>query len=189
MARAPVVVRRETVEGAALIPVGLRGRERSERVGAYLEPGAVLRQASPESLVREAAWRRMPGLAHLPAAATLERVAPLLDASGLSWGPIGSMGFALASGLQVLRPQSDLDILVRCDAPFTQEQARLLAGMLDGHACRIDMQIDTHHGGFAFSEWVRTKGRVLLKTGHGPFLTSDPWNRTGWLDTPARNAA
>ena len=188
MARAPVVVRREQVEGMALIPVGLRGRARSERMAAYLESGAVLRRLSPETLARQAAWR-LPGLECLPAAIALECIAPLLDASGLCWGPTGSMGFALASGLPALREQSDLDILVRCDAPFTQGQAQMLAEMLDGHGCRIDMQIDTGHGGFAFTEWTRSHGRVLLKTGLGPFLTGDPWNRTGWLNTMGREAA
>jgi phosphoribosyl-dephospho-CoA transferase len=189
IALAPVVVRREQVDGAALIPVGLRGRQRSERLGAYLESGAVLRRLSPEMLARQAAWLRMPGLECLPAAAALKRIAPLLDASGLRWGPTGSMGFALASGLPALREQSDLDILVRSDAPFTRDQARILAGMLDGHGCRIDMQIDTGHGGFAFTEWTRSHGRVLLKTDLGPFLTSDPWNQTGWLNTARREAA
>jgi phosphoribosyl-dephospho-CoA transferase len=189
MARVPVVVRRERVDGTALIPVGLRGRERSERLGAYLESGAVLRRLSPGMLTRQAAWLQMPGLEHLPATAALKRIAPLLDTSGLRWGPTGSMGFALASGLPVLREQSDLDIVVYCGAPFTRDQERMLADMLDGQACRIDMQIDTGHGGFAFAEWIRSHRRVLLKTGQGPFLTSDPWNRTGWLDTPGRIAS
>jgi phosphoribosyl-dephospho-CoA transferase len=189
MARAPVVVRREQIEGTALIPVGLRGRERSERLGAYLESGAVLRWTTPERLARQAAWRHRPCLATLPATAALERIAPALDASGLSWGPTGSMGFTLASGLPALRAQSDLDLLVRSDTPLTRDQAQMLAGMLDGHGCRIDMQIDTGHGGFALAEWTRNNGRVLLKTGMGPFLTGDPWNRTGWLDTAGREAA
>jgi phosphoribosyl-dephospho-CoA transferase len=189
MASAPVVVRREQVEGTALIPVGLRGRERSERLGAYLESGAVLRRLSPEMLARQAAWLQMPDLDCLPATAALKRIASLLDASGLRWGPTGSMGFALASGLPALREQSDLDILVRCDAPFTRVQQRVLADMLEGHGCRIDMQIDTGHGGFAFREWAREHGRVLLKTGLGPFLTSDPWNQTSWLDPIIREAA
>jgi phosphoribosyl-dephospho-CoA transferase len=189
MARAPVVVRRERIDGAARIPVGLRGKARNERLAAYLEAGAVLRRVSPESLMQEAAWRRMPGVHRMPAAVALERVAPLLDASGLRWGPTGSMGYALASGLPVLRPESDLDLLVRADAPFTREQAQSLQAMLDGHGCRIDLQVDTGHGGFALLEWLRGDGRVLLKTGLGPFLTSDPWNRSAWLDRVDTEAA
>jgi phosphoribosyl-dephospho-CoA transferase len=179
---APVVVRRERVADRGLIPVGLRGPARSQRLGAYLECGAVLRSISPEMLAREAAWRRQPQFGRFPAVAALDRVAPMLDASGLRWGPGGSTGYALASGLPVLRPDSDLDLVVRADTPLTPEQAGLLIATLSGCECRIDMQIDTGSGGFSFSEWIRESGRVLLKTGIGPFITSDPWNRTGWLD-------
>jgi phosphoribosyl-dephospho-CoA transferase len=44
------------------------------------------------------------------------------------------------------------------------------------------MQIDTGHGGFAFAEWRRNAGRVLLKTDAGPFMTDDPWDLAGCLD-------
>jgi len=30
---------------------------------------------------------------------------------------------------------------------------------------------------------------VLLKTNLGPFLTSDPWNQSGWLDIVDRDVA
>lgn len=189
MLQAPVVVRRERLADLALIPVGLRGRLRCERLAAYLDAGAVLRKASPEMLSREAAWRRMPALAQLPAAIALQRIAPMLDQSGLCWGPTGSIGYALASGLPVLRPDSDLDLLVRADAPLGADQERLLQAVLEGQGCRIDMQIDTGAGGFAFAEWIRGDGRVLLKTGSGPFLTGDPWNRSGWLDAAPKARA
>lgn len=189
MAHAPVVVRRERIDGAARIPVGLRGRTRGERHAAYLEPGAVLRRLSPEMLAREAAWQRMPGPECIAAVAALKRIAPQLDASGLHWGPAGSVGYALACGLPVLRAESDLDLLVRCDTPPAPDQALQLQAMFEGHGCRIDVQIDTGHGGFALAEWLRGDGRVLLKTGMGPFLTSDPWNCTGWLDDACKEAA
>jgi phosphoribosyl-dephospho-CoA transferase len=182
LGRAPVVVRREWVADRALIPVGLRGRTRSQRLAAYLERGAVRRVVRPETLAQEAAWRGQPQFGPVPALAALGRVAPMLDASGLRWGPGGSIGYALASGLPVLHPDSDLDLVVRVDTPLAPDQARLLKATLSGCECRIDMQIDTGSGGFSFAEWIRENGRVLLKTDIGPFLTSDPWNRTGWLE-------
>lgn len=182
LGRAPVVVRRERVADRGLIPVGLRGQTRSQRLGAYLECGAVLRSISPEMLAQEAAWRRQPQLRRFPAVAALGRVAPMLNASRLRWGPGGSTGYALASGLPVLRPDSDLDLVVRAQAPLTPDQAGLLKATLSGCECRIDIQVDTGSGGFSFAEWIRESGRVLLKTGIGPFITSDPWNLSGWLD-------
>ena len=189
MAQSPLVVRRERVASTNLVPVGLRGRLRNERFAAYLEAGAVLRQVKPEMLARAACRQRLPGMEHLPAAIALARVAPLLDASGLRWGPTGSMGYALASGLPALRPESDLDLLVRANTPFTPAQVQALQSLPDDHGCRIDLQVDTGHGGFALVEWLRDAGRVLLKTGRGPFLTGDPWNQTGWLDSVETEAA
>jgi phosphoribosyl-dephospho-CoA transferase len=187
IARAPVVVRRERVDAAELVPVGVRGKTRDQRLASYLERGAVTQWISPEMLAREASWRRRPQLQGFPATLALDRIAPALDASGLRWGPAGSMGYALASGLPVLRTDSDLDLVVRCDTPLTAEQARLLQSALAGHGCRIDMQIDTGHGGFSFAEWNRAGGRVLIKTDAGPFMTTDPWNGTGWMDAPDEN--
>jgi phosphoribosyl-dephospho-CoA transferase len=182
LARAPVVVRREQVDDRKIVPVGLRGWERSQRLGAYLDRSAVLRLIRPEMLVQDVAWRRQPQFERFPAIVALSRLAPSLNASGLCWGPSGGVGYALASGLPVLHADSDLDLLVRSETPLTPDQTRLLRATLSGHGCRIDMQVDTGHGGFTFAEWIRESGRVLLKTGMGPFLTGNPWNRTGWLN-------
>jgi phosphoribosyl-dephospho-CoA transferase len=119
----------------------------------------------------------------------LDRIASRLIGIDLTWGPTGSMGFALASELPVVREQSDLDILVRCDTPFMQEEVQQLKAVAVNDGCRIDIQVETGYGGFAFAEWIRSKGRVLLKTGIGAFLTNDPWNRTGWLQSAGKVAA
>jgi phosphoribosyl-dephospho-CoA transferase len=171
--RAPLVVRREHCDAGAALPVGLRGATRSERCKAYLERGALLRRVTPEALAADAGWRRLPA-GRCAALEALAALAPQLDASGLAWGPTGGVGFALASGLPVLRPDSDLDLLVRAPQPLDgAERAALLAlGRYD--ACRIDLQIDTGHGAFALAEWA-AGGRVLLKTNHGPLLCDDPW--------------
>jgi phosphoribosyl-dephospho-CoA transferase len=186
LSRAPVVVRRERVGDSNLIPVGLRGTERSQRLGAYLERSTVLRRISPETLARQAAWRSKPHLQRFPAIVALERAHPLLNASGLRWGPGGGVGYALASGVPVLRADSDLDLLVRAATPLTPDQTRLLKDALDVCECRIDMQIDTGYGGFSFLEWIREGRQVLLKTDMGPFMTGDPWKLSGW---PEMNGA
>ncbi|MDO8047148.1 malonate decarboxylase holo-ACP synthase [Janthinobacterium sp. SUN211] len=170
---APLVVRRAST-APGRIPVGLRGRLRSERHACEVESSAVLRRVTPEALAR---------LAHTPpsgfdctALDALRLVAPLLDATGWAWGPTGGVGFALASGLPVLRADSDLDLVLRIAAPPDPAQAdalRAIAATVT--ACRLDLQIDTGHGGFAYAEWVAGRGRVLLKTDHGPVLTATPW--------------
>ena len=167
---APVVVRRASC-APGRIPVGVRGMLRSERHACEVDAAAVVRYVTPEMLAR----------APLPAFAcaaldALRQVAPLLDATGWAWGPTGGVGFALASSLPVLRADSDLDLLLRLAVPPDAAQAEALRAIAASvTACRLDLQIDTGQGGFAYAEWAAGRGRVLLKTDHGPVLTATPW--------------
>lgn len=168
---APLVVRRESTPDSR-VPVGLRGSARSERCKGYLDHRGVRRRVSPEMLV---AGADSPDRRGLPALNALAALAPAMDAIGLAWGPTGGVGFFLACGLPVLRPDSDLDLLVRAPQPLSACQAAALAALQADAACRIDIQLDTGLGAFALAEWSRGGRRVLLKTGAGPVLTDDPW--------------
>jgi phosphoribosyl-dephospho-CoA transferase len=180
MALAPVVVRREKSSGA--VPVGLRGRLRRERCKDWLAPADVARTVTPEMLAADAGWQGHPD-AGLPALAALAAVAPLLKAIGLPWGPSGGAGFTLASGFGVLRPDSDLDLLVRAgealDGAGTAALMAVVKAGMELAGCRIDIQVDTGYSGFALAEWariqVRGRGKVMLKTATGPVLTGNPW--------------
>jgi phosphoribosyl-dephospho-CoA transferase len=169
--RAPVVVRRERAMNR--VAVGLRGHIRSQRCAAYLAHTGILRRLQPEMLVREnddmQAW------AAFPVVAALRACTALLDDSDLRWGPTGSLGFSLASGINMLRAESDLDILVRAHQPLNMTQIRHLRAALASDLCRIDIQIDTGQGGFAFAEYLQGNPRLMLKTDVGPVLVSDPW--------------
>lgn len=172
LVQAPLVVRREAAPGT-LVPVGARGGSRSQRCKGYVQPSAVARRVTPEMLAKALATMLLEDAALLPLRA-LAGVAPGLDALGLAWGPTGGTGFHLACGLPVLRPDSDLDLLVRAPAPLPSHVVDRLAALQDGAPCRVDIQVDTGHGGFALAEHARG-GRVLLKTAHGPLLVADPW--------------
>ena len=211
----PVVLRRENTGDPDLLPVGIRGVHRHQRQAAYLERHAVARILPPEQLVRSikmmdgtgtGTGTGTVGQAHqsrqesgapewLPGtelSVILHSLLSVMSDIGLPWGPTGSLGFALATGLPALHEGSDIDLLVRAPAPLSQDQVRALAALVEGSARPIDMQIDTGFGGFAFKEWVacdperagrgaRRPGseprRVLLKTGAGPILVHDPWRR------------
>ena len=50
-----------------------------------------------------------------------------------------------------------------------------LLQLLEGRACRVDLQLETPLGGVALGEWAGGAARVLVKTAEGPRLVSDPW--------------
>ena len=173
LATTPVVVRRDACRADA-IPVGLRGASRAERFGTWIAPADVARVVTPVDIANARAWRR-PELATLAAIRTLDAAADALDAHQIRWGVGGSAGFTLASHVNVLHTQSDLDLVVYADHPLPQADIDLLAALQDAGPARIDIQVDTPQGGFSFLEWRRKRGKVLLKTAHGPRMCADPW--------------
>jgi phosphoribosyl-dephospho-CoA transferase len=170
-AAAPLVVRREAT-APGIVPVGARGLARNERCKGYLAVEDVARIVTPGMLAGSLAQR--PPAAALPCIAALLALAPRLDALDVDWGPAGGVGYWLACGLPVLRPTSDLDLIVRLPHRPPARVLATLAMLADGLPCRTDVQIDTGAGGFALAEYLRG-GRVLLKTDTGPHLVADPW--------------
>jgi phosphoribosyl-dephospho-CoA transferase len=179
--RAPAVVRRD--RDLNWIPIGLRGTTRSERHKGWLSPQALIRRVTPEALAAAVLDGELAGsVKEFPSLQALAQWAPQLCDSGLAWGPTGGVGFALATGLPVLRESSDLDLVVRAPLPLTAQQHDLLQRLCTAKACRIDLQVETGQGGFAFAEWLRGHGQgqsggpsILLKTAAGPLLIDDPW--------------
>jgi phosphoribosyl-dephospho-CoA transferase len=174
-----VVVRRAAAPPGQ-VPVGARGLERNQRCAGHVAEPDVARCITPEMLARSVRevhpdHARIAGAAaDLPCIAALLGLAPRLQALGLDWGPVGGAGFWLASGLPVLRPASDLDLLVRAPEPLAPATVAALCALQDHAASRLDIQVDTGNGGFALMEYARG-GMVMLKTGDGPRLVTDPW--------------
>lgn len=172
-AAAPLVVRRERAP-AGLVPVGLRGEQRHQRHAAYLPASAMTRRTPPEILARTRAWEPWGDAAGHRCRLALRALAPLLDELPWAWGITGGAGFAIASGLPVLRESSDLDLLLRIPRKPDPAALQKLSHHFAAMPMRVDAQVDTGHGGFALAEWLRG-GPVLLKTGDGPRLVADPW--------------
>jgi phosphoribosyl-dephospho-CoA transferase len=175
LAAAPVVVRRAMPVEAGQVPVGLRGMARHERCAAQVPSRHVLRAMAPEAVLDAWLQRRPEEGPKLPCLQTLAALAPALSALPLAWGVTGSVGFTLASGIDVLREDSDLDLLVRAPSSADAALLREIVGMVRDHPARVDLQVETPAGAFALLEWSRTGGRVLLKTALGPVLSDDAW--------------
>lgn len=170
----PVVVRRAPVCPMGRIPVGARGMKRHQRRAGWVLPARIERVCSPENLAVSRGWR-----AHadrgVAAMDVLREVEPVMRELGLAWGPVGSVGFTLASGVPACHASSDLDLLVRAPEPLPAFILREMERLIRTASCRLDIQVDTPNGGFALSEWLHGRARVLLKTANGPCLVRDPW--------------
>lgn len=176
----PVVVRRAIAPSGQTVPVGVRGLARHQRHPGWLDIGCMAGVVTPETLARN----------HIPAKndpahattrppaciETLARIAPMLEKTGLAWGPTGAVGFWLACGAPVLHAGSDLDLVVHAPHPLQPEVIGLLQRLASRSCCRLDIQIDTGRGAFALAEWLAGRSRILLKTAAGPQLVVDPWH-------------
>jgi phosphoribosyl-dephospho-CoA transferase len=174
LARAPwVVVRRARATG--LIPVGVRGARRAERLAAWLHPGQVLECLTPAELAARRAWRKSERRTLVPALTVLDAVDALLRARGIAWGPCGSVGFELASGTAMATPASDLDVMIAAAAPLPPAMAVALLAALAQLPVRVDAQLEVPHGAVALAEYTAACGPLALRTLDGVRLVRDPW--------------
>lgn len=172
--RAPWVVVRRAPTRAGSIPVGVRGRARAERIAAFLAPAAVSERVTPEDLAAARSWCRVSHAHRVDSLRVLNAVEELFAPLGLAWGPTGSVGFELATGLSTARPTSDLDVVVRAPEPWHLEDARELVDQLAKLPVRVDAQLDAPAGAVALTEYAHAEW-ALLRTPDGPRLTQDPW--------------
>lgn len=178
LAQAPVVVRRDH-DASGRIPVGIRGRSRSERHATWLDADQCATLVSPFDIAREGFWRLHPRRDEIAALHALDRIAAQLGALSCRWGITGAVGFSLASGIDVMHTGSDIDLLLQAPGPLPSADLAALQALIDDNdSVRLDIQVATPHGAFALRERLRTRGRVLLKTDTGPVSCDDPWQPT-----------
>lgn len=168
---APWVVVRRLAPRARLWPVGVRGTLRAHRCAAWLPDDAVLDLLTPPMLVTR------------PCSPLLDEAKAILHAHGYfgRWGPGGSVGFELASGVPCVSPSSDLDLVVHTPDPIPLRDAGALSADLATLPVRVDVLLETPAGAVALAEYARgaslASGSTLmmLRTPQGPRLVADPW--------------
>jgi phosphoribosyl-dephospho-CoA transferase len=162
---APWVVVRRARCAPGYVPVGIRGVSRSHRHATVIEVGTVTEVLSPPDLVE-----RVDRLPDLPVTAALRRAAALLAPTGLRWGPAGSVGFSLATGVSAVTAGSDLDLVLTVDdVPSLAMLADLREAFRELPA-RVDCQLDLPIGGVVLDELLGPADRVLVRTADGPSL-------------------
>ena len=168
-----VVVRRSLISDG-LVPVGVRGSQRHERCAGFTGLSEVLETRRPDQLrllLAEDSRRA------LQAFRTLSYLESHLVGSDMSWGPGGSVGYELASGLPAVRADSDLDFILFAPRKLEITEAQDLWRMISSAPGKVDALVETPFCGFSLKEFVRTSHRkILLRTSDGRILGSNPWN-------------
>jgi phosphoribosyl-dephospho-CoA transferase len=184
--RLPFVVVRRNPPRAGSIAVGIRGIFRSQRAPAWLPSTAVQACVTPRMLARQCGWCRA-DYSKSPAVAVLNQVEMILTAQGFagSWGPGGSVGAELASGVKCASPTSDLDLVLYADSVLEKRAAQALHAELSALPVRVDVLLEVPQGGVALADFVSDADRLLMRTAQGPRLVRDPWNVHAPVPAPA----
>jgi phosphoribosyl-dephospho-CoA transferase len=169
-----VVVRRHPLQPGlqpGLLPVGIRGIFRSQRAPAWLPVSAVRECVTPRMLAAKGQWRRV-DVCSSPAIAVLNQVELILAAHRFagSWGPGGSVGAELASGVVCTTAASDLDLIVYLATALDPGDASALHAELSALPVRVDTLLETPQGGVALADLTSGAERMLLRTPRGPRL-------------------
>lgn len=165
--RAPWVVVRREVCPPGFVPVGVRGASRGSRHPGIIHTGEIAEAVAPADLLS-----RIDQLPEVPAAAALRCAVDVLNPAGVEWGPGGSTGFTLASGVIVVTPDSDLDLVIRVGKLPSQVDLDSWHDRLSRLSARVDCQLDLPLGGVALADVVSPSKRVLLRTASGPRLVT-----------------
>lgn len=164
----PVVVRR-AITDSSRVAVGIRGRARHQRYATQMLRAAIRRCVSPEQLL-DVNLQQFPHLQE-----RLLRISKIMNSFAVQWGYTGSVGFELASGIQAVHEQSDIDLLVRMPNYLSKQIAQNMLQQLAETTDKLDVQLQTPQGGVALKEWATSSGKVLLKRHDAAVLVENPW--------------
>jgi phosphoribosyl-dephospho-CoA transferase len=175
-----VVVRRGRIADG-LIPVGVRGAQRHERCARFTRLSDVAEALRPDQLRLRLAedLRRS-----LPAFRTLSYLESHLVGLDMSWGPGGSVGYELASGIPTVRTDSDLDLILFAPRKLDIVEAQDLWRMISSAPGKVDALVETPCCGFSLEEFATTSRRkILLRTNEGRVLGANPWSLSNGEDS------
>lgn len=187
-ASAWAVVRRTRPVHQGNVPIGIRGPLRHQRWAAEVPLAEILRVLSPSELAFRGVPRR-----HLPAfrALSLLQTPEVRALFPGQWGPGGSVGAELASGVEGVHAKSDLDLVVRVDAvsdaAILEAMSRTVAAVGEKAGVQVDVLVETPDGGIHLTELLASardgdargywRGSVVARTPDGPALLY-PWGQS-----------
>jgi phosphoribosyl-dephospho-CoA transferase len=174
-----VVVRRGRIADG-LIPVGVRGAQRHQRYAGFARLSEVLEIRQPDQLRLTLADDSRQALQAFRTLSYLESHLVGLD---MSWGPGGSAGYELASGIPTVRDDSDLDFILFAPRQLETTEMQDLWRTIGSAPGKVDLLVETPLCGFSLKEFATTlQHKILLRTSNGRILGSNPWNLSNGED-------
>lgn len=170
----PVVVRR-AITDSAMVAVGIRGKARHQRYATQMPKAAIIRCVSPEQVLNI----DLQAFPHLQQ--RLVGIANVMEYFAVQWGYAGSVGFELATGIRVVHAQSDIDLIMRMPNYVDKQLAHQMLIQLEETTEKVDVQLQTPHGGVALKEWARGSSKILLKSSHAAVLVENPWQEKEFI--------
>lgn len=175
--RSPLVVVRRAPLINNMVPVGIRGTNRSQRLAATILENNIIEIIKPEQLVEGKLWRNNKHIGETQIVKALEAVDSIFQRYSMIWGPTGSVGFELASGVETVTTTSDLDIIVRAPSFLPIKTAEDITKELSTVITKVDIQLETPKESIALAEYARGDSNILIRTFNGPRLIKNPWSR------------
>ncbi|RVU70772.1 MULTISPECIES: malonate decarboxylase holo-ACP synthase [Lactobacillus] len=179
LSKAKIVVVRRGLIKDDLIPVGLRGYERNQRLAGFLPKAKIVQQYHPDYFIKHQSWQKLP--ADRQALTPFKALAVLSDSlKNYHWGISGSLAYEMATHVKMVKelPEhvSDLDLIMPNLPKMTVQAAGDFLHDLNQFGVHADMQIVHEQRGFSLEEYALNPGRkILLKTATGPILVKDPF--------------
>jgi phosphoribosyl-dephospho-CoA transferase len=181
-----VVVRRGQVP-VGQIAVGVRGATRGERWAGFCGQRLIKKVVRPQELLMSHASNSIP---RTPALRVLREMSERWAELALPWGPVGSVGFELATGRMVTTEASDLDVVIRASQRITIDYARWLFNRTIGSEAKVDVRVETPVCGFSLEEYVIAgSSQILLRYRDGVRLGRNAWPTLGEVTSMQRAAS
>ena len=159
MGRGIAVVRRMKVADGK-VAIGFRGDNRSKRFAAITTISNIKRVIRPFDVLTNP----FPAT-HVQSLTFIEKVL-----NGFKWGIGGSVGFSMATGINVCHENSDIDIILYCGKLQELDQLMHIFSQLQKSIQRIDVQVEILGvGAVVLSDYLEHDS-FIVRTSTGPIL-------------------
>ena len=184
----PWVVVRRGQATVGQIAVGVRGATRSERWASFCGERLIKKVVRPDELLTHS--YASTSIPRTPALRVLREMNERWAKLALPWGPVGSVGFELATRRPVTTETSDLDVVIRASQRIKIDHARWLFDRTVGLEVKVDVGVETPACGFSLEEYVIAgSSGILLRYKDGVRLGRDPWSTAGDVMSVKRAAS